>query len=86
MQGIREGIVRYRTLAFMISFGLYVGLLEIIGFDVATYFFIGIVMALQGERRPWVIISYSLLFGTLAVWLFGLMIPYPMLTLLVPSP
>jgi len=85
MQGILKRISRYRILAFIITFGLYVGFLEIIGFDIATYLFIGVIMALQGERHIWIIVAYSLVFGTLAVWLFGLMIPYPMFTRLVPN-
>ncbi len=59
---------RYRIFAFIIAFGLYVGLLERIGFDIATYLFIGTIMALQGERHIGIIVAYSLVFGTLAVW------------------
>lgn len=83
-KGILKQISRYRILAYIITFGFYVGSLEVIGFDISTYLFIGIVMALQGERRIWILVGYSLVFGTLAVWLFGLMIPYPMFTRLVP--
>lgn len=83
--GITGLIARYRVLCFIILFGLYVTFLEIIGFDVATYLFIAVVMALQGERRIWVLLAYSIAFGTLAVLAFGLMIPYPMFTRLVPD-
>jgi len=75
----------WRAVAFIVAFGLYVGLLEIIGYDVATWLFIAATLILNGERRPLVIVGFSVVFGTLAVWLFGLLLPYPMLTLVVPN-
>lgn len=75
----------WRAVAFIVAFGLYVGLLEIIGYDVATWLFIAATLILNGERRPLVIFGFSLVFGSLAVWLFGLLLPYPMLTLVVPN-
>ena len=76
---------RFRTLIFILIFGLYIFFLDIIGFDIATYLFLGIIMVLQGERRVWLIVAYSLLFGTVTIWFFGLMIPYEMFTILVPN-
>jgi hypothetical protein len=75
----------YRAVAFIVLFGLYVGLLEVIGYDVATWLFIAAAMVMNGERQPLVIAGFSLAFGSLAVWLFGLLLPYPMLTLVVPN-
>ena len=75
----------WRAVAFIVAFGLYVGLLEIIGYDVATWLFIAASLVLNGERRPLVIVGFSVVFGSLAVWLFGLLLPYPMLTQVVPN-
>ena len=80
------GFARYRPMAFIGVFGLYILGLVTIGYDVASWLFIAATMALNGERRLWMIVGYSVGFGTLAVWLFGLIIPYPMPTLVVPSP
>lgn len=75
----------HRAVAFIATFGVYIGLLEIIGYDVATWLFIAAFLILNGERRPLVIVGFSLIFGSLAVWLFGLLLPYPMLTMVVPN-
>lgn len=79
-----SGLTRYRPVAFIVLFGLYIVGLETIGYDVASWLFIAASLVLAGERRPLTVIVYSLLFGSLAVWLFGLMTPYPMPTLVVP--
>lgn len=75
----------YRAIAFIVVFGFYVGSLEFIGYDVATVLFIAVAMFMNGERRPWMLIGFSVVFGGLAVWLFGLLLPYPMPTLVVPN-
>lgn len=74
-----------RVIVYILAFGLYIGLLEIIGYDVATWLFIAASLVWSGERRPWVVVVFSVAFGSLAVWLFGLLLPYPMLTLVVPN-
>jgi Na+-driven multidrug efflux pump len=74
-----------RAIAFIVVFGLYVGLLEVIGYDVATVLFIAAAMVMNGERRVLPIVGFSVVFGGLAVWLFGLLLPYPMPTLVVPN-
>lgn len=79
------GWARHRTPIFIVLFGLYVLTLDVIGFDVATYLFVAGAMLLQGERRPWVVVGYSLGFGTLVVWVFTMLLPYPMLTVVVPG-
>jgi len=78
------GLAHYRPVAFIVLFGLYIVGLETIGYDVASWLFVAAALVLAGERRPVVVIVYSFLFGSLAVWLFGLMTPYPMPTLVVP--
>jgi hypothetical protein len=75
----------WRAVAFIVAFGFYIGLLEVVGYDVATWLFIAATLILNGERRPWMILGFSMVFGSLAVWLFGLLLPYPMLTLVVPN-
>jgi type IV secretory pathway TrbD component len=65
------------------SLGLYVLLLNIIGFDVATVLFAAVAMFICGERRPLPLIIYSLLVGGILVWAFRALLPFPMYTLIL---
>ena len=53
-----------------------------IGFDVATFLFMVALMFLQGERRPFWLGCFPLVFAVLVSLFFEYMIPYPMPMLL----
>lgn len=53
-----------------------------IGFDAATFLFMVALMFLQGERRPFWLGGFSLVFSILVSLFFEYMIPYPMPMLL----
>jgi hypothetical protein len=65
------------------SLGLYVLLLNIIGFDVATVLFAGAAMFVCGERRPLRLAIYAVLVGGLLTWGFHALLPFPMYTLIL---
>lgn len=56
----------------------YVLSMDWIGFDVATFLFIGSLMFLQGERRIGWLLGFSCIFAFLVSIFFQYMIPYPM--------
>ena len=70
------------VLGAMIILAAYIISMDWIGFDVATFLFILALMFLQGERRVFVLISFSLIFALLTSLFFEYMIPYPMPMLL----
>lgn len=69
--------------AVTLSLGLYVSLLNVIGFDVATCLFVFAVMLICGERRPIPLIVYPLLVALVLVSGFRALLPYPMYTLVI---
>jgi len=66
-----------------LSLGLYVSLLNVIGFDVATCLFVFAVMLICGERRPLALIVYPLMVAVVLVLGFRALLPYPMYTLVI---
>ncbi len=66
------------VLAAMIILAGYVLSMNYIGFDIATFLFILTLMFLQGERRIYMLIGFSLIFAFLVSLFFEYMIPYPM--------
>jgi hypothetical protein len=56
----------------------YILSMDWIGFDVATFLFIGSMMFLQGERRIAWLTGFSFVFAFLVSIFFEYMIPYPM--------
>ncbi len=66
-------------------FSIYVITLEWLGFDLATILFIATFLWLQGERRWFWIVGYSLCFGLLVTLFFSYMLPYPMPMSLFPT-
>jgi putative tricarboxylic transport membrane protein len=66
-------------------FSIYVISLEWVGFDLATVFFVAAFLWLQGERRLFWVIGYSLCFGILVTLFFSYMLPYPMPMSLFPT-
>jgi hypothetical protein len=65
------------------SLGLYVVLLNVIGFDIDTVLFAAVAMFICGERRPLRLIIYPLLVGALLVWGFHTLLPFPMYTIIL---
>lgn len=72
-----------RIFALMAGFGLYVFLLERIGFDVASWLFILLGLAVCGERRPLTLAIYPPVAAALIVLGFHALIPYPLYTLIL---
>jgi hypothetical protein len=66
----------------MIILAAYIISMDWIGFDVATFLFIGSLMFLQGERRIAWLTGFSFIFAFLVALFFEYMIPYPMPMLL----
>lgn len=57
-----------RILSNMVLVCVYVAVLESIGFDIASFVFIGLNLLLLGERRFLHIIVFALLFSGLSTW------------------
>ncbi|NNU80168.1 hypothetical protein HMH01_06920 [Halovulum dunhuangense] len=51
--------------------------LETIGFDIATFGFMVIGLAVCGERRWWVNLGYSAIFTVLLIYGYGTITPFP---------
>jgi putative tricarboxylic transport membrane protein len=71
-----------RTIALMAAFAVYVGVMDRIGFDVASVLFVGAALWLQGERRWPLLLIYTPAFALGACYGFKQMLPYPMPTTL----
>src|SRR6202041_2754113 len=65
-----------------VSLGAYVFLLNIIGFDIATWLFALSVMFICGERRPLRLIIYPILISVLLISAFRALLPYHMYTVI----
>lgn len=66
-----------------LALGLYVCLLNVIGFDVATCLFVLAMMVMCGERRPLPLILYPLAVAVVLIVAFRALLPYPMYTLVI---
>ena len=62
----------------MVLLALYVLIIPTIGFDIATFLFIGVMLFAQGERKWTWLIVFPLIFSFLVSQFFSAMIPYPM--------
>lgn len=51
--------------------------LEIIGFDIATFLFMVVGLFICGERRWWVILSFSAIFTVFLIYGYGTITPFP---------
>jgi hypothetical protein len=69
--------------AVAVSLGLYVSLLNVIGFDIATCLFALAVMLICGERRPIPLIIYPVIVAVVLVTGFRALLPYPMYTVII---
>lgn len=58
-----------RNVAMMTLLIVYVLVLELLGFEIATFFFIGLSLLLQGETRFAHVAAFSILFSIFATWL-----------------
>ena len=70
------------TAALMAAFGVYVAVMDTIGFDIASLLFLGAALWIQGERRWPLLLVYTPLFALGVTWGFKQMLPYPMPTTL----
>jgi hypothetical protein len=66
-----------------LSLGLYVSLLNVIGFDIATCLFVLAVMFICGERRPIVLIVFPVVVAVVLIAAFRALLPYPMYTVII---
>lgn len=62
------------------ALGVFVFSLDIVGFDIAIFFFTAASMAICGERRPARLLLYSLAVTICTVYGFRALIPFPMAT------
>ncbi len=65
------------------SLGAYVFLLNVIGFDIATWLFALAVMFTCGERRPFPLIVYPLVVAIVLISGFHALLPFPMYTVVL---
>lgn len=72
-----------RTALMSASLGAMVLLMNVIGFDVAIFLFSLAAMAICGERRPLILLGFSLAITLGAIYAFRAMIPFPMFTLIL---
>ncbi|HEX7124390.1 MAG TPA: tripartite tricarboxylate transporter TctB family protein [Thermodesulfobacteriota bacterium] len=72
-----------RILGLIALLGLYVLLMTDIGFDAATFLFVGGSLLLLGERRPSLVILLPLVFTALTVYGFKVMLSIPVPTLVI---
>lgn len=74
---------RYKPVALMALFGLYILTLPWLGFDVGSAAFVAAALVLDGERRVWLIAPVSIVFALATTLLFHWLLPYPMPTLVL---
>lgn len=67
-----------RTPALMAAVGVYLAGISYVGFDISTFLFIGGALAIQGERRPLLLVGYSAVFAVLVVLGMKALLPFPM--------
>src|SRR3546814_14704611 len=81
---VRQSFIdRYKPAVLMALFALYVMTLPWLGFDVGSAVFVAAALVMDGERRLWLIAPVSIGFALGATLLFGLLLPYPMTTLVL---
>lgn len=56
-----------------------------LGFDIGTFLFIAVFLWINGERRWFWILGYSLCFASISSLFFAAMLPYPMPMSVFPS-
>ena len=66
-----------RALAIIAALGFLAFTLERIGFDVATFVFMIVTLAICGERRWWVNLGFSAIFTVALIYGYGAITPFP---------
>lgn len=66
----------------MFVFAVFIFIMDKVGFDLATAFFVSAFMFVTGERRIWMLAGYSIVFAVVVTAFFSMMLPYPMETLI----
>ncbi|MFN3661339.1 tripartite tricarboxylate transporter TctB family protein [Yoonia sp.] len=66
-----------RSLAVIAALGFLAFTLERIGFDIATFAFMVVTLAICGERRWWVNLSFSAIFTVALIYGYGAITPFP---------
>lgn len=66
-----------RAWAIIAALGLLAFTLERIGFDVATFGFMVVTLAVCGERRWWVNLGFSAIFTVALIYGYGAITPFP---------
>lgn len=72
-----------RIVATMVLVGLYISVVETIGFDVASFLFIGLNLILLGERRFFRLTLFSLIFSGLTSWGLVNLATFPIPTMVI---
>ncbi|WP_108658219.1 tripartite tricarboxylate transporter TctB family protein [Acuticoccus kandeliae] len=78
-----ESVPTLKPLAGLALLALYIGSLNVLGFDVGTILFVFLLLLLQNPKRPLSAALYAVLFGIGAVLMFQLMLPYRLPTLIL---
>jgi len=66
-----------KVAALAAAFGVFAISLETVGFDVATFLFTALGIYICGERKLWVIGTFSAVFTVVIVYGYQLLVPYP---------
>lgn len=74
----------WRTPTFMALMGVFIIGMSYVGFDVSSVAFIGVSLAVLGERRWLLLAAYSTVFGLGVTYFFKSMLSLPIPTLVLP--
>ncbi|MFC4172569.1 tripartite tricarboxylate transporter TctB family protein [Microvirga sp. GCM10011540] len=72
-----------RALSFMAALAVYVAAIPFAGFDIASFVFLATALLIQGERRPIVVLGFSLACAVVVVWTFVSALDVPLPTILL---
>ncbi len=70
-----QDLMRVGALAALL--GVFAIFIEQIGFDIATFLFVAIGLVICGERRGWVVATFSAAFTLFVVYGYSTLVPYP---------
>jgi Tripartite tricarboxylate transporter TctB family len=73
-----EGVAR--VMAVMVALGAFAFTLDIVGFDVATFLFIVVTMAICGERRPLGLVLFPVGMTLFIIYSLRALVSFPMPT------